>query len=549
MVIKALQQQNNELIAHLEYAHQQHQTHLKLVKDKDEVIASKDDTIANKDETIQQLKQQYYELLQLFRQKKFGSSSEQQNPYQQSLFDEAEQLEQETIEADIETNSTQIKAHTRSKKGRVALPEHLPREEVIHDLPEAEKVCPVDGTALKHIGDDSSEQLDIVPAKIKVIKHVRKKYSCPCCQSYMATAAKPKQPIEKSIASAGLLAYILVAKYVDALPLYRQESILKRLGIELKRNTMALWMIKCSSLLQPVVNLIQERILESSVIHIDETRVQVLKEDDGNPQKKRYMWVQRASPPNTDSPYIFYHYASSRSADVVNELLAGYKGTIMSDAYAGYNHLQSQGITRLGCWAHARRKFIEAQRLQPQAKVGKADQVIAWIQKLYRIEKVVVALPTKQERFDYRQQHAKPIIDKVKQWKDKSSTQVTQQSALGKALHYLNGQWVYLARYLDDGDYPIDNNTAENAIRPFVIGRKNWLFSDTVAGAKASANLYSLIETVKAHNIEPYDYLKWLLERIPNASTADEVEKLMPDAYQYFKKIEQNDKGKIGEVN
>ncbi len=513
------QESNQPVISQLE--------HLKIVQNKDVELK-------NKNLRIKQLEQQYQELLQLFRQKQYGSSSEKLNPYQGQLFDEVEQLE---IVASAEPETTEVKGYQRNTKGgRIPLPEQLPREEIIHDLPESEKVCPVDGTQLKHIGDETSEQLDIIPAQITVQKHIRRKYACPCCQSYMATAAKPKQPIEKSIASAGLLAYLIVCKYADGLPLYRQEAIFRRLGIELGRNTMATWIIRCSELLQPLINLIQERIQNASVIHMDETTVQVLKEPDNQAQKKRYMWVQRANPPNSHYAYVFFHYAPNRSAEVVDELLADYSGAVMVDGYSGYNALDTMGMTRLGCWAHARRKFVDAQRQQPKGKTGKADQVLAWIQKLYRIEKVVTTFSTADQRFAYRQQHAKPIIDQIEQWRNKSLQQVTKQSALGKALQYLHNQWDYLIRYLDHGGYPIDNNPAENAIRPFVIGRKNWLFSNSVAGAKASANLYSLIETVKAHQVDPYQYLRWALERIPDAETADDFEKLMPDVFQKIKK-------------
>ncbi len=532
MISESLQQQNQQLITEK----------LALL----DVVKNKEAALESKTEEISQLKQQYYELMQFYRQQKFGASSEQLNPYQENLFDEVEQ-QAHTVD-DVEDNNIEVKGYTKNRKGRAKLPDHLPREDIIHDLPESEKICPADGTALKHIADEVSEQLDIIPAQIKVLRHIRKKYACPCCQSHLATASKPKQPIEKSMASPGLLAYLITNKYVDGLPLYRQERILGRLGIELGRQTMATWMIKSAELLQPLINLIQERILMSSFIHMDETTVQVLKEADYQALKKRYMWVMRACPPDGNG-YVFFHYDSSRSAEVVKMLLTDYTGAVMVDGYAAYNYIDHLDMTRLGCWAHARRKFVDAQRQQPKGKTGKADQALALIQKLYRIEKSVAALPTSQQRYDYRQLHAQPIIDKIAQWKDKALLQMMKQSPMGKALQYLHGQWDYLIRYLNDGDYPIDNNPAENAIRPFVIGRKNWLFSDTVNGAKASANFYSLIETVKAHDIEPYEYLRWVLQRIPNAYTGDDFENLMPDAFQKLKKIESNENGVNHAVN
>lgn len=419
-----------------------------------------------------------------------------------------------------------IDTHTRKKKKRVSIPEHLEREDIIHDLPEAEKVCPHDGTPLKCIGEERHEQLDIIPAKIKALRHIRLKYACPCCEQHLVTAKKPKQPIEKSIASPGLLSHVAVSKYADALPLYRQTAMFKRIGVELDRTSLANWMIKCGQLVQPLFNRLQDYLLEQNLIHMDETTLQVLNEPGKTAQSKSYMWCMTA---DVHGPsVVLYHYADSRRQEIPNALLSGYRGGLMVDVYNGYQPAcDKEGITRLGCWAHARRKFVDAQKAQTNKKAGKADQAIADIQKLYRIEKEAKGL-SPEERYQLRQEKAKPIIEKMRKWLEKSLTQVPPKTLIGKALTYLDNQWRHLIQYLEKGDYPIDNNRAENVICPFVVGRKNWLFSNSQAGAHDSANLYSLIETAKAQNLEPYSYLREVFTRLPNAQTLEDIDALLP---------------------
>lgn len=478
--------------------------------------------IKNQSARIYQLE----EFIRQLRHKQFGASSEQINPLQDSLFDEAEGDCSDEAEATDTPETITIATHARHKQNKPRIPEDLPREEIVHDLPEAEKVCPHDGTALKCIGEETSEQLDIIPAQIKVLRHRRKKYACPCCEQYIVTAPKPRQPIEKSMAAPGLLAYVATQKYVDALPLHRQEKIFERIGVGLDRTTLANWMIKCGELIQPLMNLIHERMLEQKLLHMDETVVQVLNEPGKTAQSQSFMWVLRS----VQQPAVLYHYAPGRSGDTATALLEGYYGALMVDGYSGYNAVCERfTITRLGCWAHARRKFIEAREAQGnnKNKTGKADQALAWIQQLYRIEQIAKD-QSAAARHQIRQTQAKPVADKLKTWLEKTLVTTPPQTALGKALHYLHTQWSCLICYLDDGNYPIDNNAAENAIRPFVIGRKNWLFSASQAGAKASANLYSLIETAKANSLEPYAYLKTVFTDLPNAQSVEQVEALLP---------------------
>ncbi len=478
-------------------------------------------TIESKDHLIEILK----EALILEAHRKFAKASESLRSLQSELFNEAEfdsVLEPEmedTGEAGVE-----VPAHTRKRGGRKALPEDLPRVEVVYDLSDDEKVCD-NGHVLKQIGEKTSEQLDIIPMKVQVIRHIRKQYACPCCQGVLKLASKPKQPIEKSQASSGLLAYIAVSKYADGLPLYRQHAILSRFGIDMNRTTLANWMIHCGELIQPLINCFEEQVLSQPVIHMDETPVQVLNEKGKPAESKSYMWVRHAGPP--DQRITLFDYDPSRGGAVPRTLLAGYAGALMLDGYEGYAPVcKEQGLTRLGCWVHARRKFVDVSRCSKK-KNGQAAYAVKLIAKLYAIEKANKE-SNADVRYRARLENAKPIIDQLRQWLDQTKPKVPPKSLLGKALHYLDKQWPRLIAYLEDGRYPIDNNPVENAIRPFAIGRKNWLFSASVNGAKASANLYSLIETAKANGLEPYAYLKRVFNELPNVQSYDDVEKLLP---------------------
>jgi len=472
------------------------------------------------------------EQLNLAIARRYAASSEKISPDQVRLFDEAEYeylLAGSTIKEDNSDDDLTIPAHTRKKSGRKPLPEALPRVDVIHDLPESERLCPHDGNVLTEMNEVISEQLDIIPAKIQVIRHIRKQYACSCGQC-IKVAPLPKQPIPKSLASPGLLAHISVSKYQDALPLYRQEKILQRIGVDIPRATLANWMIKAGGLIQPIINLMRDRLIAHDMIQMDETIVQVLNEDGKKAQSKSYLWVQRGGPP--DRPVILFDYAPDRGASVPVRLLEGFSGTLQTDGYDGYNAVVKQNsLTHMGCMAHARRKFTEALKAQgkKKKKTSLAQQGLSLIQKLYRVEKQARALAPEQ-RCALRLTQAKPVLEKLRSWLDKNLTQTPPTSATGKALHYLNNEWTKLIIYLDDGRLEIDNNLAENAIRPFVIGRKNWMFSHSVKGVKASANLYSLIETVKANGLEPYAYLRYLFAELPRAETVEAIEALLPGA-------------------
>jgi len=465
------------------------------------------------------------EQLNLALARRFGPSSEQLSPDQLRLF--CEPID-EIEPASAEEEPVEVTAYRRAKRGRRPLPENLPRIDVIHDLSDEEKVCPNDGSPLELMGEDSSEQLDIVPARVQVIRHIRRKYACPCCEQQVKTAPLPPQPIPKSIASPGMLAHVATSKYVDALPLYRQEVIFQRLGVDIPRATFANWMIQCGQLIQPLINLMRDQLLAGPLIQMDETPVQVLKEPGRSAQSKSWIWVSRGGPPR--QPLVLYDYDPGRGKAVPQRLLDGYRGYLQTDGYKAYRAVGSQGvITHVGCWAHARRKFDEANKAQGRAKnpVGRAMQGLAYIQKLYRIERTLQEV-TPEDRHAKRQKLAKPVLAQLRAWLDKSLPQVPPQSAVGKALNYLHEEWPRLIRYLEDGCIPIDNNLTENAIRPFTIGRKNWLFSDSVKGIESGTNLYSLIQTAKANRLEPYQYLRHVFTELPKADTIESIEALLP---------------------
>jgi len=471
----------------------------------------------------------------LARQRMFGASSEQMSD-QSRLFDEAEALARTSTEAQDAApiaagvlpapETSTDKSNIKTGRGkRAPLAAGLLRVDVIHDVPEADRTCAC-GTPMVEIGQDVSEQLDIVPMRVRVLRHIRKRYGCPISQHAPVMAALPAQPLPKSNASADFLAMLLAVKFVDGLPLARFENVLARHGAPVPRQTLARWVIGSSGVLQPLHNLMRDLLLDSTLIHMDETVVQVLKEKDKTPTSNSYMWVQTGGPP--DKPVVLYDYDASRSATVPTRLLEGFRGYLMTDGYDGYNAIaRADGIERLACWAHVRRRFVEAVRVQPRGKRGKADEAVSLIGKLYRVEREHKdAMPV--DRHLARQSGSVPALAELHAWMLKNSPLVTPKSALGTALAYMGNLWPQLTRYTERGDLPIDNNRCENAIRPFVIGRKAWLFSDTPAGAHASAVIYSLVQTAKANGLEPYTWLRRVLRDLPAAQTVEAVEALLP---------------------
>lgn len=432
-----------------------------------------------------------------------------------------------------------VAGHKRLKRGRKPLDAELPRHVVRHELSESERICPHDGATLKEIGVEASEQLDIIPQQVRVIRHERVKYACPCCDAGLRLASKPAQIIPKGLFSESALAWIVTSKYDDGLPLYRQSALLGRFtGGDVSRSTMAASLVRLGQAVQPVINLLRDHLLESPLTFGDETTVQVLKEPGRSPQSKSFMWAQMtdASGPSGSGPPIrLFGYSPSRSAATAQTLYAGMRrgSVLMSDGYEVYAQVAlTHQLVHLGCWAHCRRYFVEALDALPKgARTPEkpAAQFLALIARLYAVESHAQTLSlSAPERLDYRRQHSVGVLGQIQALLLAHLHGVVPGSALGRALHYLSAQWPKLSRYVEDGSYPIDNNPCENSIRPFVIGRRNWLFSDTVAGANASANLYSLLQTCKVNGVNSYQYLLALLVALPKAQTADDYEALLP---------------------
>ncbi len=468
----------------------------------------------------------------------FAPSSEKRRPdegeggVQLHIFNEAEALEEKKQQAPLT-----VAEHTRSKPGRKPLPPDLPRIDVIHDIDESEKVCAC-GAELSRIGEDVCEKLDIIPAKIQVIRHIRPKYACKSCEGVesdgptVLIAPPPAQMIPKGMASAGLLAHVAVSKYGDGLPLYRQEKMFARCGIDISRSTMAGWMVMSAQGCKPVMDLLYRALHAGPLINVDETPVQVLNEPGRANTTKSYMWVFRGGLP--EKPVLIYRYSPTRSGEVAREVLQGYRGYCQTDAFSGYDGLEQaiEGIELVGCFAHARRNFvkvIDARGKGGKGKTGSAEVALDYIGQLYKIERAARAAefsPAKIQRF--RIERAEPLLAEFKAWLEKRKDQTPPKGLLGQAINYVLSRWSRLIRYLENGHITPDNNAAENAIRPFAVGRKNWLFAGSPSGADAAATLYSLIETAKACKLNPYQYLRLLFERIPYASTEADYTALLP---------------------
>lgn len=492
--------------------------------------------LQTRDTEIERLREQ----VRLLLAQRFGRKSEKlatEEAPQLPLFNEAEaEAADPSEEAAEAAEETPVTAHTRRRGHRAPLPAELPRNEVLHDLAADDKVCPHDGTPLEVMGEETSEQLDLVPAQVRVLRHRRLKYACPCCRQTVRTAPLAAQPLPKSQASAGLLASVAVAKYADALPLYRQTAQLARLGLVVPRQTLANWMVRCGELVQPLINLLRDRLLESGYLRMDETTVQVLKEPGKTAQSTSYLWVQQSG--ERERPVVLYDYAPTRAGEVPLNLLGDFSGYLQTDGYAGYHAVvAARGLTPLYCFAHARRYFIDVLKglglnpnqlpHKPPDKARRPLKAVSFIRRLYAVEqRWRDASPD--VRYAARQAESVPVLRELRQWLDEMRPKVVPETPLGKALGYLDRHWDGLIRYCEDGRLEIDNNRCENAIRPFVTGRKNWLFSDTVHGARASANLYSLLETAKANGLEPYAYLRGVFTRLPAATSVGDIDALLP---------------------
>ena len=478
------------------------------------------------------------EALRLARHKQFGASSEKiEDSLMEQLsflFNEAEVFS--AAEKEAERNVTVVAAHQRHKKHEYTLdniPEGIETRQVEHRLEGEDLVCPQCGDTMTEIGKEVVRTLEIIPAQMVVREDIYYTYACRTCNRVDIETPVVKAPREKNIipgsfATPEAIAHIMTQKFVMGSPLYRQEQEINRRGIHLSRQTMSNWILKATEdYLAPVYEQLHKELLKRDVLHADETTLQVLHEPGKKPQSDSYMWLYRTSG-DTDKPIVLYEYQPGRGAKHPKEFLAGYKGYLHTDGYAGYHDL-GKDITVVGCWAHTRRKFDEAVKSLPKGKVkgSSASQGLTYCNLLFGIEQEIAG-KTAEQRYEERLKQAKPVLDAMFAWAN--SRTAAPKSALGKAFHYLKEQWPYLTNYLKDGRLEISNNRAERSIKPFVIDRKNFLFANTLKGAAGSAVMFSLIQTAIENGLDPYKYLTWLLKTAKNADLADTqvVQSLLP---------------------
>lgn len=478
------------------------------------------------------------EALRLARHKQFGASSEKisEDAMEQLsfLFNEAEVYAEKKAE---DEPVTVVAAHKRHKKHTYTLenlPDNVPTEVVEHRLEGKNLVCPACGSTMTEIGKEVVRTLEIIPVRMVVKEHHYYTYACQRCNKEDVETPVVKAPREKNIipgsfATPEAIAHIMVQKFVMGSPLYRQEQELNRQGIPLSRQTMSTWILRAAEdYLTPVYEQLHKELLKREVLHADETTLQVLRE----PEKKSltsdcYMWLYRTSG-DTDKPIVLYEYQPGRGGKHPKEFLTGFKGYLHTDGYAGYHNLPD-GITVVGCWAHARRKFDEALKALPKgkAKGSSAAQGLAYCILLFEIEKELEGF-TPEQRYDERLKQAKPVLDAMFAWVN--SRTAAPKSALGKALNYVKEQWPYLCNYLKDGRLELSNNRAERSIKPFVIDRKNFLFANTPNGARGSAPIFSLIQTATENGLDPYRYLCYILHTASQTDLANgaKVAALLP---------------------
>ena len=484
--------------------------------------------------TLESRNEQLLEELRIALYRKFGRSSEIDRGEPQ-LFDESETESADTKESgESDSDETvEVAAHTKKKPGRRPIDDALPRVEIRHDIDEADKHCGC-GSEMVCIGEETSERLQVIPEQVWVERHVRPKYACHACEGSgdeekpavrIAPAAPSLMP--GSIATAGLLAFIITNKFCDHMPFYRQEKRFERIGVHISRQVMAGWMMAVANRISPLIELIAKRIREGPRIHMDETRMQVLGEPGKDNTSQSYMWLALGGGPG--APLCLYHYSPTRGAEYPRVFLAEYKGALQTDAYGVYARIAAEypNIVPVGCWAHARRKFHEA------AKAGKktsaAREALGRISKLYRIEGELRADELSGEEFvSKRRERVEPELAKFRQWLENKREQVVPSTLLGKALAYTLEQWDALTRYLDYAELTPDNNFAEQQIRPFVVGRKNWLISGSPRGAEASCALYSLIQTAKLNGLNPFAYLHHVFTQAATFCDESQWEQLLP---------------------
>lgn len=482
-------------------------------------VADLEKKLASKDDEIARLQHN----LNLLRRHVFGKKSEKVVETSTVVASASSQLVIDTVcplpivkapQPSKESTPSKPKGH-----GRQQLPKHLPVERVEIKPEQTSCAC---GGELKPIGEETSRVLEYVPASYFIRELARVKVACRKCQEGVVIADAPARPIEKGLAGPGLLAHVLVSKYVDHLPLNRLEDIASRHGVELSRQTMSDWVVRCAAEFQPIVEAMKKKLLASPALHTDDTPIQVLNPGKGKTHRG-YMWTYQ-----DDAANAVFHYTRTRAGTGPASMLEGYQGYVQADAYSGYHALFEGGqATEVGCWAHARRRFFDALLTEPKL----AAEMLALIGELYRVEHAATATGLGPEaRKGLRNDHSRPVIERISSWLEARSRDVLPKSPLGVAITYARNQWKPLTRFLEDGRLKLDNNTAERALRPVAVGRKNWLFAGSDKGGEAAATIYSLVYSAKLLGLDPWRYLRDVLDRLAT-HPASAIDDLTPAGY------------------
>ena len=466
-------------------------------------LLAQQDRLLSRDREIEHLKL----VIAKLRRMMFGTSSERVTREIEQLELKLDELEAARAERAV---AEAVSIASCSRAARRPLPEHLPRE--VHTHLPAEEFCPACGGQLRMLGEDISEVLEYIPASFKVIRHVRPKLSCRSCE-HIVQAEAPSRPVERGLAGPGLLAHVLVAKYADHLPLYRQSEIYAREGVDLERSTLADWVGAASYLLSPLVDRVRDHVLSATKLHADDTPVPVLAPGMGKTKTGRlWTYVRDDRPAGETTPSaVWFAYSPDRKGERPREHLRAFRGILQADGYAGFHHLYEGGrIQEAACWAHVRRKFYD---LQVAHSSPIAAEAVARIAQLYAIETEVRGKPA-DERREVRQSRARPLLGELQAWLEKTLASVSRKSEIAAAIRYALARWRALLRYLDDGSIEIDNSAAERALRVVALGRKNYLFAGSDQGGERAAAIYSLLGTAKLNGLDPELYLRHVLQRI-----------------------------------
>lgn len=472
--------------------------------DSNEIIFSLQSEIARQSKEIESLQKQvdwFKDQFKLASQRHFGKSSETSSSMNLPLlFDEAMQKEDDSDDKAGSEGKTITYTRKPKSRGRNLDVSKFPKEQKIHDLPESEKTCGC-GNALEQAGSDTSIQVDHIPETFRVIEHVALKYCCRKCET-IRSAKKPETAIAKCMATPGFVAEVITKKYEHHLPLYRQSKMFEKLGADIPDNTLGNWVMRAAEALEPLDDAARLQIPVVSLFQADETKIKTIK-----PNKEGYLWGYHSCDPG--NRFIIFEYASTRSASVPNQTLKDFRGKLQTDGYNGYSDLRKR-LTGFGCWDHCRRKFTDVIKVADKERKGKAAELLVHINKLYEIEREAKDFHV-HDRMLYRQEKSRPVIDIIQE--QIPGVNAPPKSLPGVAMTYINNQWPYLIRYIDHGEVPISNCWIENQIRPFAVGRRNWLFTGTSESASKAALLYGLIQSCRMNDIQPRKYLEYVLNQ------------------------------------